>query len=752
MSSEFLELKGIIVPASSIALVRAKAVADVLSGGRIPFLKLVECRQFTTSGGDNAEAIVVDIDVERPQHCVNDIHKEERVAIIFGPSDELAPEVLALRGDFPRVPHTNIRPTEYPRSLCLYDEPWSQIVIRWTPVNFLERIRFWLAETAKGTLHQADQPLEPLLMGGGYQLILPPDLFDTAKSDEHEELRIRLATRDADCRILVANRDKDAPGLKFLAMCFIANPQAHGAIRHSPSNLQELHDFVSPVGVPLLDSLREKLQDWSGAGYRDKQLLLVIAFPLTRDGGSAIEASSTWVFLTTRSIEEIGVDIGIWQKTSGELGKIFLDRDPARNGQEIPLEIVSPVFDMTRKSAAAASGLEFDLRRVFAVGAGALGSQIIKLLVRTGFGVWHILDSDILLPHNISRHELDRWAIGMSKAEALSIDLHQTLDEPETAGWTCADILRPGKLADEIQQQIEKADLILDLAAEIPVSRYLTHENKTSARRIAVFLNPRGTDLVLLSEDTQRSISLDCLELQYYRAVANEESLTEHLKEPEGRIRYARSCRDVSSTIPADLVAMHSAIGARAVRAAAGEEQAAIRIWRADGKTSETRLVEVPAVSCCRQQIGSWTLTLDEYLLKKLTQLRQGKLPVETGGVLIGSFDLARKILYVVDTIPSPPDSKEWPTLYIRGSQGLFKHVQDIGQKTNDQLEYVGEWHSHPDGCSCLPSDDDLKVFSWLTSNMDDAGLPALMAIADQNGIAWYLGQMLRTGGWETPA
>ena len=34
-------------------------------------------------------------------------------------------------------------------------------------------------------------------------------------------------------------------------------------------------------------------------------------------------------------------------------------------------------------------------------------------------------------------------------------------------------------------------------------------------------MNPRGTDLVLLAEDVGRSFPLDCLEMQYYRAIAN---------------------------------------------------------------------------------------------------------------------------------------------------------------------------------------------------------------------------------------
>lgn len=104
----------------------------------------------------------------------------------------------------------------------------------------------------------------------------------------------------------------------------------------------------------------------------------------------------------------------------------------------------------------------------------------------------------------------------------------------------------------------------------------------------------------------------------------------------------------------------------------------------------------------CR--IFDWQVKLDVAIADRLQALRESKLPNETGGVLIGSFDLERRIAYVIDTIPSPPDSEEWPTLYIRGSKGLRHQVEKIVQKTDGALQYVGEWHSHPAGCSTLPS------------------------------------------------
>lgn len=749
MSDTFLQPEGIVVPLSALRLPRAKAVAEAVGVRDLPYVQFVECRQYTVVSGEAAETVVCDVEVERPQRPVNDIHRIERIAVTFVPADNSYPEVLALRDNFPRVTHTNLRLTEFPRSLCLYDQPWPQIALRWTAAGFIERIRFWLAETAKGTLHQGDQPLEQLILGSLYTIVLPHDLFDGKKEGEHEELHVRLAANVNDCRLLIAKGGKGEGGLPFVALSFLAGLQMHGVIRRNPRNLQELDAFLQPTGISLLDRLREKLPDWNTKELLDKRVLIVLAFPLMRDGRKAVEATDLWVFASTSSVAEIGVDIGIWEKSEYGLGQV-MSRNPNRNGQSVSLDVIAPQFDLSRDSAAAGSGLGADARKTVAIGAGALGSQVIKTLALTGFGRWCVIDEDILFPHNLVRHELGRWALGHPKAFSLADDVHSIFEEKEKPTWFEADILRPGEDVEKIEEEFGAAELILDIAASIPVSRHLTHDVQSPARRVAAFLNPQGTDLVVLAEDAQRTLQLDCLEMQYYRAIATDPRLKDHLLPAEGRIRYARSCRDVTSTIPNHFVMLHAANAANAVRQAVDGEDAAIRVWRSDHKTGEVRHIEITASTWARNRFLDWALLVDDHLMSRIAELRASKLPNETGGVLIGAYDLSRKIVYVTDTIPSPPDSEEWPTLYIRGKRGLAPQVDKIREMTDGQLEYVGEWHSHPDGCSCRPSNDDLKVFGWLTKNMDDAGLPALMTIAGQGGVAaWYLGKMLRTGGWE---
>ncbi len=140
---------------------------------------------------------------------------------------------------------------------------------------------------------------------------------------------------------------------------------------------------------------------------------------------------------------------------------------------------------------------------------------------------------------------------------------------------------------------------------------------------------------------------------------------------------------------------------------------------------------------------------MDQWLLEHLQSLRASRLPNETGGVLIGAYDLPRKTVYIVDTIHSPADSREMPTLYIRGCEQLAQRVADIATETAGQLEYIGEWHSHPDGYSCAPSLDDLKLFANVTDRMSADGLPALMAIIGQHhGSVWFVGEMRDGEGW----
>jgi proteasome lid subunit RPN8/RPN11 len=73
----------------------------------------------------------------------------------------------------------------------------------------------------------------------------------------------------------------------------------------------------------------------------------------------------------------------------------------------------------------------------------------------------------------------------------------------------------------------------------------------------------------------------------------------------------------------------------------------------------------------------------------------------------------------------------------------LQEQLSKIDQRTAGQLEYVGEWHSHPDGASTQASEDDIVLFEWLSGHRRMDGLPAVMAIVgDANRSRWFLGAL----------
>lgn len=757
MEQTFLDPGGRPVDAQSFTIARARDLAESIGSSVLDFVRLVECRRRDAGAGrGEAEIIILDLDIQRPQLTANDIRRVERVAVVLEPGDAAYPEVLALRSDFPLVPHLNLRKDEFPRSFCLYDQSWEEVRTRWTASAFIERIRGWLADTATGTLHRDDQPLEPLLFGTPYRLVIPADLVKVG-SEPAEKLDVEFVQTGEHCGTLIAHksrtpRHKGEPP-KFIASMFVADARRHGIIRYAPRNLEELAGFVKGDSFDLLAELRDRVKNWKDDGCLDAALIIVIAFPLQRQEGAEAEISDIWAFVTIQSVFEVGKRLGVWDWVQAKNKKavgLLLRPDEALRGQDVELDVVRPHFAFSRTGAASASGTEPGLCKTVAVGVGALGSQIVMNLVRGGFGTWTLIDDDDLMPHNLARHALPPWCVGSSKAFAVGAMIDGCFEEDPPTRTIAANILRAGDQKEVIDGALAESELILDFAASVPVARHLARQVESPARRASLFLNPRGTDLVCLSEDRQRANSLDCLEMQYYRAVIHDERLSGHLEVNATRTRYARSCRDVSFALPTHLVSIHAGIGAQAVRAVMGEEQAAIKVWRSDPITCAVSALDIPVHRVHRTAVGEWTLILDDWLFQTLSDLRSSKLPNETGGVLIGSYDLLSKTVYVVDTIPSPPDSEEWPTLYIRGSEGLRDSVAGITEKTAGQLEYVGEWHSHPDQCSCLPSDDDFKVFSWMTDRMSAAGLPALMAIIGERGsMLWFLGKMEHSSGWE---
>lgn len=739
MSSEYLEALGEKIALEGLELPRTQALASFLKTRVNPHAELIEVRRIA----ETHEVVVFDVDVEVSQLRANDVRPKERLSAAFEVRDDTVPEILALRSNFPFVPHLNPREEEYPRSLCLYDQTFDELKLTWTPAAFVERVRWWLRETAKGTLHQEDQPLEPLLVGNFPPLVLPSDFLKSiCMNDKPQPLNIGVGTVGKG-QVFVAERDSSRrfrPG--FLATGFCCPPHTHGVVRARPKSLKQLSEILAGTQLELISGLRDRLNQWQlSAELLASFLILVIVLPKQRQSGGEIEHNERWAFLLSKDVSQLGTALGLWEVRNGTVGGILGGTVSERLIDEIGVDVLNPMFTLSRSGAAALNGTSPSSLRIAVIGLGALGSQVVTNLVRSGFGVWMGIDEDFVLPHNAARHELTQWEVGMPKVHGVQLRLNAILDEAAMPRALETNVLQPGANRGPLEEALTDSDVILDLSASLAVGRKLAHYPDNNIRRCSIFLNPSGSDLVLLCEDQARKVRLDWLEFQYYRALLDQKDFADHFRQEPGRIRYAQSCRDLTSTVPQHVVAMYSGIAARALQQCLIQDEAMLRIWHSDDALNVRahRIEQFPAL-----QVGieGWQIQTDEAFVQKIVRYRKNRLPKETGGVLVGGFDQQNRIVYLVDVIPSPPDSEEWPTLYIRGKQGLEGAVTQVRERTDGQLQYMGEWHSHPKGHSTEPSTDDRRVLDWLATHTARDGNPPVMLIVGEKDIRIFLGSI----------
>jgi hypothetical protein len=495
---------------------------------------------------------------------------------------------------------------------------------------------------------------------------------------------------------------------------------------------------MQQCGTDLIADLQARTVEWAGLANDDlrrlsSSLAIVVLFPISREGGEPVD--DVRAFVTQQTAGEIGVALGrLLANTSGQGAKAgYLRAVPPAppNIEGLVLEPTDVQIAFDRELAASAAGVVPDTRQAVLAGAGALGSQLALDLAREGAFKWSVVDEDRLMPHNLARHGLAAADVGMPKAIALARQIEELLGEPATA--IVADITAPPKEARALlDKALTSADIVVDASASVAAARHIS-DLPGNARRVSAFFNPEGTALVLLTESADRSLTLRDLEAQYHRLVQTAPDLEGHLRAAQGGLRYSGSCRSLSNRIPATRAAMLSAVAALGIRQATADANSSIRIWRLS-PDGELRLTRHDTHIVRQKQIGLWTLSYDDGLLDQLAALRQAGLPNETGGVLLGIADMSRRSIHVVTALPPPADSVGSTTGFERGVAGLPDAVNAAVEASLHQLRYVGEWHSHPPRSSALPSSTDLRQLAWLRHELEAEGLPALMAIAADDG------------------
>jgi proteasome lid subunit RPN8/RPN11 len=712
------------------------------------------------NNGVEVEIVIFDVEAEIPQFPVHDVRPIERIAAVFlvgSPDVHNVPiATFALRDDFPLVPHLLRELAGFPKALCLWEAAPSEVALTWTAASYLERIREWLRLTARGELHAADQPLEPLFYPAPSYFLAPESVLGLSSTEESSAPQVNSLSAygvmaDKGVFTIVAQpRDSAAQpmisGVPCEVLVFRAEPQTHGVMASPPTTLRDLHSWATQVGRNLLGVLRENLLKWREQPQKQEaRVIIVLNLPTRRDDDSPVEKTESYAFAVSGTVATIGVSLKLWEPNRLMLlinGSENVESELGSKIEVAPLN-VSPLLSPSAARRFNGAPENDGNVKVVAIGAGALGSQVILNLARSGWGTWNIVDSDVFLPHNGARHDLDSRSLGMSKAREVCDRINNIFDGSSKAVAIHADVLAPGSAKEELEQALAEADIILDLSASVPVARHLALDVPGTARRQSLFLNPAGTQMVMLSEDRARSITLLDLEMQLWRAVLGGEGWETYMEGAGAGVRYGRTCGDVSARIPQDQVALHSALASAAVKRTWQSDEASILRWSLDSSTGAVVPTQRLATEVQEWSSAGWTVRAGTDVMSDIFRMREERLPNETGGVLLGTFDRSRRIAYLVAALPAPEDSEERSDSFLRGSHGLRERVAETEALTGSQVSYLGEWHSHPDGVGVTPSRKDAKLFEYLRRHRLADGLPPVMLIAGQgHNCSWIVEAM----------
>ena len=727
----------------------AAALVSFVSRHAEHMASLVEVR-----AAEDRELVVLDFRTGRPQESAYPIKHTERIGVRFAAGGAM-PLVFMLRPDFPDTAHQQLTLEGCPRAICIDDRPWLEARLTWTPAELMQRTLSWFGRAARGELHDARQPIDPVLFGSPLSFLIPRAIM--ADASAHDLIGIHDENHRQTLRVMPLQQAAATPE-QIEPICVIAYrvpPERMTRMQFAPTNLGSLADMLRERCIDLLADSSARLSAWitegEPAAWRlNARFAVLVEMPIVSPNDEQQDGTDLRAYMTDKSAGDIAVALGVGlpagQRDEGSnIGYVRAISNPGVDDaavRGIEVQVAEVHYEFDRALATQLSGrATVDGRKAVLAGAGAIGSHVSDCLIREGRFSWTAIDDDYLLPHNLGRHTGDRGDVTKNKAQIAKASLSGVLDGEPPARAIGNNVLSGPPHREQIDAALGEADLIIDATASVLAERFLS-DHPATARRVSVFFNPTGKDAVLLAEPADRSITLRDLEAQYFGLAGTDERLATHLDQGGQTFAYTGACRAVTNLIPESQVMTLSGLVAGGLGRAVDAPDGVGRIWslRDDGGVNAFSFAPEP-IKC--MQAGDWTVTIDAGLVGRVMAMRDAKLPNETGGILFGVIDIPKKSIHLVGAGAAPPDSKETVAGFTRGTVGVQEHIDGVFDRTRGQVRYVGEWHSHPPRAGVRPSMTDFVQIDWLATLFDMDTLPALMLIAGDTSASVILANTL---------
>jgi hypothetical protein len=394
-------------------------------------------------------------------------------------------------------------------------------------------------------------------------------------------------------------------------------------------------------------------------------------------------------------------------------------------------------------------------KRVVVLGCGALGAPVAEFCVRAGVKELAVADMGVVTPGILVRQPYTDADIGRAKARALAERLstiRMDLTVTPLVGNVRTTVFATG-------QDLSAFDLVIDATADASVRAFVEKARKGATVRPPLVSMVIGHDaergLVTTNlaaatgagAETFRKVSLlasprapDWIDVGDDFFPANPRS---QLFFPEPGCSAPTFVGSAAQTVALAGMMLNEALTVlrRPPAAEAGDHEpvsfaSAVRLRAA--ATLGTSRAEWPVDVAKIDVSGTFEMRMSsEALAEVRAEVRRGARVrgpcVETGGMLLGSFDDATGIVYVDKVAGPPPDSYLAETYFQDGVEGVKERVDAEMSRTGCATGFVGFWHP---GGSALPSPTDEQGMASIVSP-DGSTRRALMMIVGGDERRW---------------
>jgi proteasome lid subunit RPN8/RPN11 len=399
--------------------------------------------------------------------------------------------------------------------------------------------------------------------------------------------------------------------------------------------------------------------------------------------------------------------------------------------------------------------------KILLLGCGGLGAPIAEHCVRSGADCVRIVDSGLVSPGVLSRQPYEDADIGKPKAEVLANRLGRIRSENKVT-WLVTDIVDSDVFS---ASELHQYDLVIDATANrsvaVKIERSQRDQRDDWPTLVTVAISQRATHgVAAVTPPGTIGAGIDLLRrlgLKTCMSTALGDVYAAFFPAEAQKLNFRPdpSCSDttfIGSTTDISALAaqlLDSALDRLDLQPDASggrppsRSLSIVRLGNGDDLKAARVVLDMPPDRVVMDSKQKYEVRVDEDAMEAMREhIRasvNGRTPGagHTGGLLLGQFDSACRVVWVSQATGLPPGSAITPLKIELGMEKARDYLDDRSSRSGGMLALIGFWHNHPEG-SAAPSDVDQATMQELVARPQWGPAPALLLVlgGDADGSA----------------